>query len=252
MKINKEITIEVCATSVDSAIAAEKGGAKRIELCDNLIEGGTTPGAGSIILARKKLEIDLFVLIRPRGGDFLYNDIEFDIIKKDIIMVKQFKADGVVIGILDKNGFVDMKRTEELIKLARPMGVTFNRAFDKSADPYTVLDQLIELKVDRLLTSGQKNTALLGAGLISELIEKADTRIEIMPGAGINTDNFYELMIKTKARNFHLSGRKKVDSLMNFRNKEVNLSDSNKSSDFECMLTDENIIREIVSISRNK
>ena len=197
MNKNNEITIEVCATSLDSAIAAEQGGAKRIELCDNLIEGGTTPSAGSIITARRNLKIEIYVLIRPRGGDFLYNDIEFELMKEDVIMAKKLKADGVVIGILNKDGFVDMKRTKELIKLARPMGVTFHRAFDMCADPFKTLEQLIELNVDRILTSGQKNTAIQGTELINELIKRADGRIEIMPGSGINFDNFSEIVNKT-------------------------------------------------------
>jgi copper homeostasis protein len=248
MVANNKIVIEVCATSLDSAIAAEQGGAKRIELCDNIIEGGTTPSSGTILLARKYLKIDLFILIRPRGGDFLYNDIEFELMKADIIMAKKLKADGVVIGILDKNGFVDMKRTEELINLARPMGVTFHRAFDMSADPFKVLDQLIELKIDRLLTSGQKNKAIQGAPLINKLITKSNNKIEIMPGSGINVDNFIELAQKTGAKNFHLTGRKKVNSLMNYQNKEVLLSGSNQNADFEWAITDKEMIKKIVSM----
>jgi len=248
MVANNKIVIEVCATSLDSAIAAEQGGAKRIELCDNIIEGGTTPSSGTILLARKYLKIDLFILIRPRGADFLYNDIEFELMKADIIMAKKLKADGVVIGILDKNGFVDMKRTEELINLARPMGVTFHRAFDMSADPFKVLDQLIELKIDRLLTSGQKNKAIQGAPLINKLITKANNKIEIMPGSGINVDNFIELAKKTGAKNFHLSGRKKVHSLMNYQNKKVFLDSSSQNADFEWSITDKEMIKKIVSM----
>ncbi|MBT3208409.1 MAG: copper homeostasis protein CutC [Bacteroidetes bacterium] len=247
-----EITIEVCAISVESAIVAQEAGAKRIEFCDNIIEGGTTPSAGSIVLARKNLEIDLCILIRPRGGDFLYNEIEFETMKEDILMAKKLKADGVVIGVLNKNGFVDMKRTDELIKLAKPMEVVFHRAFDMCAEPFEALDQLIELKIDRLLTSGQKQTALEGADLIKKLISKANDKIEIMPGSGIKLNNFTELMEKTKAQSFHLTGSKKTESQMYFRNNNVLLSSTDKIKDYEKLITDIEIIKKIVSISKSQ
>ncbi|NQU35725.1 MAG: copper homeostasis protein CutC [Bacteroidetes bacterium] len=247
-----EIIIEVCATSIMSAIAAEKGGAKRIELCDNILEGGTTPSAGMIKMATEKLNLDVCVLIRPRGGDFLYNNIEFEQIKQDIIIAKQLNANGVVTGILDKYGLVDMVRMEELISLAQPMRMVFHRAFDMCSDPYKVLNQLIELKVDRLLTSGQKNTAVEGAELICELISIAGGRIEIMPGSGINIGNFHELMQKTGATNFHLTGRSKVSSGMDYQQNLVLLNSINKDADYTWQETDANIIREIVRIGHTK
>lgn len=246
-----DIIIEVCATSVDSAIAAERGGAKRIELCDNLDEGGTTPSAGTIIQARKNLSIDLCILIRPRGGDFLYNDIEFSIMKEDILMSKKLGADGVVIGMLDKDGNIDKERVNELIRIARPMQVVFHRAFDMCSDPHKAMEELIELKIDRLLTSGQKKSAIEGAQLISELNEKAAGRIEIMPGSGIKTDNFRGLIHNTNCRNFHLTGREKVNSIMDFRGTGVSLSCSKDNTDFNWMVTSEQTIREIISISND-
>ncbi len=252
MTEKKEIIIEVCATSIMSAIAAEKGGAKRIELCDNILEGGTTPSAGMIRMATEKLNLDVCVLIRPRGGDFLYNNIEFEQIKQDILIAKQLNADGVVIGILDKDGLVDMVRMEELISLAKPMQVVFHRAFDMCSEPYIVLNQLIELKVDRLLTSGQKNTAIEGAELIRELITIARGRIEIMPGSGINTENFSELIIKTGATNYHLTGRSIVRSGMDYQQNIVLLNSLNKDADYAWQETDVNIIREIVRIGNTK
>lgn len=252
MTENKEIIIEVCAASIMSAIAAEKGGAKRIELCDNILEGGTTPSAGMIRMATEKLNLDVCVLIRPRGGDFLYNNIEFEQIKQDILIAKQLNADGVVIGILDKDGLVDMVRMEELISLAKPMQVVFHRAFDMCSEPYIVLNQLIELKVDRLLTSGQKNTAIEGAELIRELITIARGRIEIMPGSGINTENFSELIIKTGATNYHLTGRSIVRSGMDYQQNIVLLNSLNKDADYAWQETDVNIIREIVRIGNTK
>lgn len=156
------VDLEICIDSVHSAIAAQEGGAVRVELCDNLFEGGTTPSAGCIQLVRENIHIDLNVIIRPRGGDFLYSPLEFEIMKQDIKIAKQLGANGVVLGILNKDGTIDQKRTAELIALARPMTVTFHRAFDVTRDPFEALEQLIDLGVDRILTSGQENTVLEG------------------------------------------------------------------------------------------
>ncbi len=246
---NKKITVEVCATSIMSAMAAERGGAKRIELCDNIIEGGTTPGMGTIKMAVEKLSLDVCVLIRPRGGDFLYNDTEFQIMKEDIILCRELNVVGVVIGILTKDGLVDIPRMKELIKLARPMDVVFHRAFDMCSDPYKVLNQLIELNIDRLLTSGQKNTAIEGVEFIREIISIAEGRIEIMPGSGISIDNFKDLIERTGATNFHLTGRSKVSSEMEYRQNEVMLNSIDKSADYTWHETDVKIIKEIVRIA---
>ena len=246
----EEVIIEVCATSVMSAIAAEEGGAKRIELCDNIIEGGTTPSAGLIRMAKQKLDLDVCVLIRPRGGDFLYNDSEFDLIIQDIILAKELGADGVVVGILDSNGLVDMVRMKELINVARPMQVVFHRAFDMCLDPVICLEQIIDLGVDRLLTSGQKNRAIEGIDLIKELIVLANNRIEIMPGSGINTNNIKELL-GTGAASFHLTGRSMVDGMMNYRQNTVILNDINSNADYQWKQTNKSIIKEIVRISNS-
>ncbi|MGH9764286.1 MAG: copper homeostasis protein CutC, partial [Blastocatellia bacterium] len=151
----KTLTIEVCVDTVESAIAAQRGGADRIELCGNLIEGGITPSIGAIEMVRKNLSIPLHVVIRPRGGDFLYSDIDFEVMKRDIELVKWLGADGVVFGVLTPRAAVDVERTEDLIARARPLSVTFHRAFDMTRDPYQSLDDLIALGVNRVLTSGQ-------------------------------------------------------------------------------------------------
>ena len=184
--------LEVCANSYESAINAENGGAHRIELCENLSVGGLTP---NFELAKKvinELNIPVFILIRPRDGDFNYSNEEFEQIKKDIIFFKDLGCKGIVSGILTKDKNIDIIRTRELIELSRPLEFTFHRAFDEVLNPIDGLYQLIEVKANRLLSSGQKNTAVLGIELIKKLINISDKKIIIMPGSGINSDNILE------------------------------------------------------------
>lgn len=249
---NKEFLVEACVNSVESAIEAEKGGAHRVELCDNLLEGGTTPSAASIQLAKKILSIDLNVIIRPRGGDFCYSDVEFEVMKSDILAAKELGADGVVIGILNLDGRVDKKRTRELIDLARPMSVTFHRAFDMTADPFEALHDLIELKVDRILTSGQKNTAMEGIRLISDLVREAGDKVIIMPGCGITPENIATFSEETGAREFHVFAVKKIKSPMEYRNQEAFMGAPVEVSEFEISVTDAEVIRRIVYRLQNK
>ena len=181
--------LEVCANSYESAINAETGGADRIELCEYLSVGGLTP---NFVLAKKvisKLNIPVFILIRPRDGDFNYSNEEFEQIKKDIIFFKDLGCKGIVSGILTKDKNIDVIRTRELIELSRPLEFTFHRAFDEVLNPIDGLHKLIEIKTNRLLTSGQKSTAILGIELIKKLINISDKKIIIMPGSGINLDN---------------------------------------------------------------
>ena len=203
---------------------AQAAGANRIELCDNPGDGGTTPSYGFIKAARKNLQIELFPIIRPRGGDFLYSDDEFEIMKTDIKVCKQLGCDGIVIGILNAVGAVDTKRCAMLVELAYPLGVTFHRAFDRANDPLKALEDIIEIGCERILTSGQKPTAIEGADLISKLIEQATERIIIMPGSSIRSDNIIELAKKTGAIEFHTSARIFSDSKMNYTNKAMNES----------------------------
>ncbi len=209
--------LEVCATSLQSALNAQEGGAQRVELCDNLYEGGTTPGPGTIQLTREKLHIRLNVMIRPRGGDFLYSDTEFEIIKKDILFCKATGCDGVVFGFLNADGTINTKRTSEAVEIARPMSVTFHRAFDMTKDPFEALELLIDTGVDRILTAGQKNKAPDGQALIAELVKKAGDRVIIMPGAGINEDNITALLHATGAKEFHLTGHHRIESRMKYK-----------------------------------
>ena len=208
--------LEACVNSAVSAIMAQLGGADRVELCENMADGGCTPSAGTIILARKRLTIHIFVMIRPRGADFLYSDEEFEIMKHDIRAAKELGADGVVFGILMPNGRMDRMRMTELVKMARPMGVTCHRAFDMTRDPMEAIDDLIEIGVDRVLTSGQADSALEGAGLINQLIRYARNRIIIMPGHGIKEHNLSQVVKETGATEFHMYLTKEIPGGMTF------------------------------------
>lgn len=219
----KKITLEICAASVASCIAAQEGGADRIELCDNLLEGGTTPGYATILTAREKVSIALYPIIRPRGGDFLYDETEFSIMKKDIQLCKQAGCDGVVIGLLTPAGKVDKERTRELVELAWPMGVTFHRAFDMTDDPFEALEDIISTGCERILTSGQRNTAPEGAALIAQLVTKAAGRISIMAGSGVREHNIAELVKTSGATEFHTTAKGYIDSHMVYRNPHVSM-----------------------------
>ena len=188
--------IEICLESVESVIAAEKGGADRAELCSDLFEGGLTPTIGTVKTALKKSNIKINAMIRPRGGDFCYSDEEFEVMKEDIKAFKETGINGIVFGILTPEGDVDVKRSKEIIELARPLAVTFHRAFDMTRDPYKSLEELIELGVDRVLTRGQEATVPEGADLLEELVQIAGDRIIVMPGCGITERNFPKLRDK--------------------------------------------------------
>lgn len=214
--------LEIIAFTIESCHVAQQAGAARIELCDNPGDGGTTPSYGYIKTARKILQIPLYVMIRARGGDFLYSDDELEIMKTDIIRCKELNCDGVVFGLLNKEGSIDKKRTAQLVELAYPMGVTFHRAFDRCANPFEALEDIIETGCERILTSGQHTTAMEGTGLISDLIKQADERIIIMPGSGVSSRNIIELAEKTGAVEFHSSAKAAGQSNMDFINDKMN------------------------------
>lgn len=211
-----EFLLEVIGFNIESCTLAQEAGANRIELCDGPGEGGTTPSYGFIKAARKRLNIDLYPIIRPRGGDFLYTDDEFEIMKTDILVCKKLGCDGVVTGSLNADGTIDKTRCSQLVEIAFPMGVTFHRAFDRTKDPFTALEDIIECGFERILTSGLEPDAMQGASLIASLIEKADERIVIMPGSGIRSDNIGEIANRTKAHEFHTSARINSNSRMDF------------------------------------
>lgn len=215
--------LEICAGSVESAIAARDGGAQRIELCAALEIGGVTPSAGLIAEARKVEGLTLNVIIRPRGGDFLYDDYEAACMEQDIRTCKQLGADGVVIGALTAEGDIDTALCKRLIAAADGMSVTFHRAFDMCRDPHKALEELIAMGCDRVLTSGQAATALAGVPLLKELVEQADGRIIIMPGCGVNSGNASAILQATGANEIHASARKSVGSGMKFRHSGVSM-----------------------------
>jgi copper homeostasis protein len=222
-KINKKVLLEVCAGSVTSALAAQDGGAARVELCENLFEGGTTPSYGDLVLARKLLNIKLYVLIRPRGGDFLYSDLEFEIMKTDVKLCLASGCDGIVIGLLNSDGSVDKPRCTELLNMAKQggLGVTFHRAFDRCIDQFQALEDIIEMGFERILTSGDRSTAMEGSRRIVDLVKKAANRIIIMPGSGINEHNVADLVHFTGVTEVHSSARKNLPSEMSYKNDHI-------------------------------
>lgn len=214
--------LEVIAFTIESCRNAQSASAGRIELCDNPADGGTTPSYGLIKAARQLLQVPVYVMIRPRGGDFLYSDEEFGIMRTDIRLCKQMGCDGVVLGLLNADGSIDKRRTAQLAGLAYPMGVTFHRAFDRCANPFEALEHIIDSGCERILTSGQQTTALAGAALIHDLVKQADERIIIMPGSGVNSSNITELAEKTGAAEFHTSARSFSNSKMGYSNPSMN------------------------------
>ena len=240
--------LEICVDSIDSAINAQVAGAHRIELCDNLQEGGTTPSLGMIASVRANLSIGLQVIIRPRGGDFLYSDTEFDIMRRDIEICGEAGVEGVVIGILRNDGSVDTERTSKLVELAQPMNVTFHRAFDLCSDPFRGLQEIIETGASRLLTSGQKNIVPEGAALIKQLVRQAGNRIIGMPGSGLDESNIEEMAKQTGAVEFHLTGRKTIESSMIFRREGIRMGGIAGMTEYSRKVADPVKIKNIVKI----
>ncbi len=243
-----DFKLEICVDSVQSAIDAQAAGASRVELCDNLAEGGTTPGYGTLVTARKYVDIGLNVLIRPRAGDFLYTGLEYEIMKEDILKCRECGADGVVTGILRPDGTIDLERTAGLVRIAHPMQVTFHRAFDMCSDPWQGLRDIIESGASRILTSGHKNSAMEGASLLKELVQKAGNRIIIMPGSGINEGNIEEIARITGANEFHLSARRITLSGMVYRKGGITMGSSAGYNEFTGKGADPEKIRKIAGL----
>lgn len=238
--------LEICANSVASCIAAEKGGADRVELCVGVLEGGLTPSYGEIAVARQSISIGLNVLIRPRGGDFLYSNVEIKTMLKDIEMAKSIGVDGVVIGVLNADGSVNIPICKELMAAAQGVSVTFHRAFDMCRSPFEALEQIIELGFDRILTSGAKFTAEEGIGLIAELVKKANNRIIIMPGGGVRKHNVLKIATETAATEFHTSARCILNSAMQYRNPNISMGGNSGNDEYQTEVTDVAKVREIV------
>ena len=228
--------LEIAVFNIQSAILAEAARADRLELCENPNDGGTTPSYGTLISAKEKISIPIFPIIRPRGGDFFYSDAEFEVMKKDILLCKSLGFEGVVFGLLNIDGSIDIKRTSLLVLLAYPMEVTFHRAFDRANNPFNAMEDIIACSCQRILTSGQVPNAFDGKNLIKELIVKAASRIIIMPGSGVRSNNIKELAQFTGADELHSSARKIIFSPMKFINDTMN-------EDLKNILVDEDEIR---------
>ncbi len=233
--------LEICVDSMESAIASEKGGAQRVELCSDLLEGGITPSAGLIQAVRKRVGIDVFVMVRPRGADFFYSSDEMDVMKHDTLQAKNLGADGVVLGMLHPDGRVDTRRIRELVELAHPMQVTFHRAFDMSANLEESLAQLIEAGVHRILTSGGMPNITQGAQCISSLIQAADGKIRIMAGGGIRQENLHRIALTTGATEFHCSLRKKIETPVTFRKQTIKLGEAAHDEFARFVVLEENV-----------
>ena len=238
-----DFILEACVDSVESALAAARGGASRLELCGSLVIGGTTPNPWLFQEIRKHTDIRIHVLIRPRFGDFCYTNEEFVLIREAVKEFRKLGAEGVVIGCLKPDGTMNMEQMKILMEEAEGMSVTLHRAFDVCADPYETMEQAISLGIDTILTSGQKNVCTLGTDLLRDLGEKSAGRIKIQVGSGVNAAVIREIYPKTGATAFHMSGKKTLDSEMKYRKEGVNMG-LPSLSEFEVWRTDETAIRE--------
>jgi copper homeostasis protein len=226
-------TFEICANSVRSCLAAQEGGAHRVELCSAIPEGGTTPSFGEIAIAREMLQIKLHVIIRPRSGDFLYSSLEIKSMLKDIEMCKKLNVDGVVFGVLNSTGDINIPAMNELMDASKGMSVTFHRAFDMCHDPHAALEQIVNLGCDRLLTSGQRSTAEEGISLLKKLNKQAGNRIILLAGSGVNETNIQRIASETGIFEFHFSAREKLESKMSYRNPMVSMGGTVHIDEYE-------------------
>lgn len=241
--------VEVVTYTLDGALRAQEGLADRIELCDGPGDGGTTPSYGMIEAVRQNVSLDVFVMIRPRGGDFHYSNYEFHAMKRDISQCQKISVDGVVFGILNADGTIDKKRCKELVDKARPLKVTCHRAFDMTRDPFEALEDCIEAGFDRILTSGQQMQAIKGVDLIAELIKRANGRIAIMPGSGVNEDTVAEVVSKTGAQEVHCSAVTFKESAMTFRNLQIAGMGSEEGGEFKLRTVDPERVKKIRALA---
>lgn len=229
------IQLEICLEHVDCAVAAQAGGAQRIELCSNLLAGGITPSIGLIEQVRELVNLDIMVMIRPRGGDFLYSEFEYQVMQRDITRLQGLGVEGVVFGLLNRNAAVDRDRTARLLDLARPLAVTFHRAFDMSRDPFEALDVLLELGVDRILTSGQAASALEGIHQIQSLQAAAGDQAIILPAAGVDHSSGPQLVREAGVRELHIGSgvKERIGSSMGVQKLGISMGSVDDESEFE-------------------
>ena len=243
----KNYILECCVDSVESAIHAANGGASRVELCSNLIIGGTTPDVALVKEIRKYTDIRIHALIRPRFGDFCYTKHEMEIMKRQIRALKEAGVEGVVIGVLDEDGNLDIIKMKQLLHETSGLSVTLHRAFDMCCNPYEALEQSIALGINTILTSGQKQSAWEGRELLTELIQKANGRIDIMAGAGINSSEIQKLIPVTGGSSFHMSGKVTLDSPMKYRKEDVSMG-LPSLSEYEIWQTSEIAVRKAMEV----
>lgn len=230
---------EVCAFNIQSAMIAEKAGAARVELCDNPVEGGTTPSHGTIRETREQISIDLYPIIRARSGNYYYSEEEYSIMKRDILLCRDLGCDGISVGTQKIDGEIDTEMLKRIVEWAGPMGVTCNRAFDCAPDPFRSLEDIISCGCERILTSGLRSAAPDAGELLGKLVKAAGDRIIIMPGAGIKSTNIKKLVRESNATEYHGSARKIAPNPVTFINKEV--------SDYgNVYITDEQEVRDII------
>lgn len=238
---------EICSNSVESCLAAQEGGADRVELCAGIPEGGTTPSYGEIAVVREVLtHTRLHIIIRPRGGDFLYSDIEIRTMLKDIGIARKLGADGVVFGCLTAEGEIDLPSMQRLMEAAQGLSVTFHRAFDVCRNPQRALEQIIELDCNRILTSGQQPTAEQGIPLLEELQKQAAGRITLLAGCGVNENNVARIAAETGINEFHFSARENIQSKMKFRNEAISMGGTVHINEYERNVTSARRVKETV------
>ena len=245
------MTVEIVVYNIESALRAQEGLADRIELCENPAEGGTTPSFGTIEVVRKNLGIDVYVMIRPRGGDFFYSSYEFHAMKRDIYQCQRLSVDGIVMGILNADGTIDKKRCRELVEKARPLKVTCHRAFDMTNDPFQALEDCIEVGFDRILTAGQQAQAIKGAALIGELVKRANGRIAIMAGSGVNEDTVSEIVAKSGVKEIHFSAMGYRNSRMSYQNPQILGMGSESGKEFKIRTVDPDLVKKIRALGQS-
>jgi copper homeostasis protein len=213
--------LEICAFTIQSCLVAQQAGAARVELCDNPIEGGTTPSYGTIKRVREKISLQLYPIIRPRSGNYFYSEEEFAIMQADIQICKELGCDGISVGVQTRSGRIDTERMKQIVEWAGPMGVTCNRVFDNTPDPFQALEELIACGCERILTSGQSSAAPQAGALLGRLVQQAAGRIIIMPGAGVKSTNLEKLIRECNANEFHASARIIADNPVEYINRQV-------------------------------
>ncbi|MDY4610264.1 MAG: copper homeostasis protein CutC [Sphaerochaetaceae bacterium] len=243
-----KVLIEICLESVESVIAAEQGGADRVELCSDLFEGGCTPSLGTFRTAKRLVSIPMNVMIRPRGGDFCYSDHEFEVMKEDARVFKEEGANAIVFGILTPDGEIDMERSQELIDIVRPLPVTFHRAIDMTRDASRSLEKLIKLGVDRVLTSGLEPTVPEGVDTLTAMVRQAGDRIVVMPGCGITERNFPSLHAKIQAKEYHVFLPREFHSRMEFHPDHIYMGGVLRQSEFTVSHTDAARVKDVRSM----